>query len=431
MQQFFVSPSPKLAGTIRVPGDKSISHRAVMLGAVAKGTTHIFGFLRGEDTLATAQAFKTLGVRLEDGEPLVIHGQGDQPFSVQEAMLNLGNSGTAMRLLMGLLCGRGLKVILDGDESLRKRPMERVAQPLRQMGAKIDTTAGMPPVMVHPVHELQGIHYKSPVASAQIKSAILLAGLLAKGQTTVVEPFLSRDHTERMLAAFGASLQREGLAITIEGGASLQGATITVPADISSAAFFLVAGILAQDSEIILPEVGINPTRTGVLTILRAMGARIVEENHRFFGQEPIADLRVYPSSLHGIEIPPEWVPIAIDEFPAIFIAASMAQGKTTLRGAKELRVKESDRIATMAQGLATLGIPVETLEDGIIIEGRETFDGGVIHAHADHRVAMAFAMAATRAKDTIVIQDCDNVKTSFPNFVDLAQRVGFKLDVR
>lgn len=428
--QFRLLPSATLAGTVRVPGDKSISHRAVMLGSVARGKTVIHGFLRGEDTLATVKALQSLGVRIEDGEPMVVYGCGDQPFSPPAAEIDLGNSGTSIRLLMGLLCGRNVEAVLNGDESLRKRPMERVAKPLRQMGARIETTNGMPPVTIFPINGLQGICYVSPVASAQVKSAVLLAGLSATGKTTVVEPFLSRDHTERMLAAFGIQLERNGPAAAIEGGATLQGTTIAVPADISSAAFFLVAGVLAKGNGIFLPEVGVNPTRTGVLTILRAMGAHIEEENHRFFGQEPVADLRVYPSSLHGIEIPPEWVPSAIDEFPAIFIAASMAKGKTVLRGAKELRVKESDRIATMAKGLMALGIQVKTLEDGIIIEGKDAFDGGEIHAHGDHRVAMAFAMAATKAKDAIIIYDCDNVKTSFPGFADMARKVGLIIEV-
>ena len=429
---FVVAPGGRLSGCLRVPGDKSISHRSIMLGAIAEGITEVSGFLEGEDSLATLRAFRAMGVEIEGPEAgrVTIHGVGLHGLRPPDGPLDLGNSGTSMRLLAGLLAGQGFEVTLTGDASLSSRPMRRVTEPLARMGARIDTTeAGTAPLVIHPVEKLQGIHYEMPVASAQVKSAVLLAGLYAEGETCVTEPAPTRDHTERMLTGMGHAVRRSGNRICLDGGGRLQATPIEVPADISSAAFFLVGASIAPGSEVVLEHVGINPTRDGVITILRRMGADITLENPREVGGEPVADLRVRSAPLHGIEIPEALVPLAIDEFPALFVAAACAEGETVLRGAEELRVKESDRIQVMADGLRVLGIDAEPTPDGIRIQGGR-LGGGEVLSHGDHRIAMAFAMAGLRAHGTIRILDCANVNTSFPGFVELAAAAGLQIEV-
>ncbi|EKF73482.1 bifunctional cyclohexadienyl dehydrogenase/ 3-phosphoshikimate 1-carboxyvinyltransferase [Alcanivorax hongdengensis A-11-3] len=428
---YTVAPGGQLAGRLRVPGDKSMSHRSIMLGSLAEGVTRVEGFLEGEDALATLQAFRDMGVVIEgphNGQ-VTIHGVGLHGLKAPGKPLYMGNSGTSMRLLTGLLAGQAFDVELTGDASLSKRPMERVAKPLRDMGAQITTgNEGRPPVRIRGGQSLKGIHYDLPMASAQVKSAVLLAGLYADGETSVTEPAPTRDHTERMLGGFGYSVRRDGATSAVTGGGTLTAGKLEVPADISSAAFFLVGASIAPGSEVTLPHVGINPTRTGVIDILKLMGADIRLENQRDAGGEPVADIVVKAAPLKGIEIPESLVPLAIDEFPAIFIAAACAEGDTVLRGAEELRVKESDRIQVMADGLAALGVDHEVFEDGIRITGGE-FGGGEIQSHGDHRIAMSFAMAALRAKGPIIIHDCANVATSFPGFAGLATHAGLNLE--
>jgi 3-phosphoshikimate 1-carboxyvinyltransferase len=404
-----------------------------MLGALADGTTTISGFLDGEDNLSTIQAFRAMGVKIDGPEQgrVVVHGVGIDGLKAPDAPLYLGNSGTSMRLLSGILAAQPFDSILTGDTSLTRRPMKRVIDPLRQMGATIDGSAsGTPPLTIRGGASLQGMHYIMPMASAQVKSCLLLAGLFANGGTSVTEPAPTRDHTERMLAGFGYRVTREGSTITIHSGGRLQATPIDVPADISSATFFLVGAAIAPGSDIVLQHVGINPTRIGVINILRLMGARIELLNPTEVGGEPVADLRVVGAPLHGIVIPEDQVPLAIDEFPAIFIAAACAEGETILSGAEELRVKESDRIQVMADGLVTLGIDAKPTADGMIIRGG-TLGSGTINSHGDHRIAMSFAIAALRASGPITILDCANVNTSFPGFAQLARQSGLKLEER
>ncbi len=431
---YLIEAGGRLHGRLRVPGDKSISHRCVMLGSLAHGETQVSGLLEGEDVLATLAAFRAMGVEAEgpfDGS-LRIRGAGLHGLRPPVAALDMGNSGTAMRLMAGILSGQVFDTVLTGDESLSRRPMGRVAEPLATMGARIDTApGGRPPLRIHGGQRLQGIDYRLPVASAQVKSALLLAGLYAEGRTQVHEPAPTRDHTERMLRGFGYPVSTEGATISLNGGGTLTGCAIDVPADISSAAFFLVGAAISPGSDVILEHVGINPTRIGVLNILRAMGASIDELDRRMVGGEPVADLRVRGGHLRGITIPADQVPLAIDEFPALFIAAACAEGQTRLAGAGELRVKESDRIAVMAEGLARLGVETQETPDGILIEG-----GGLgtkrvaaeIDSHGDHRVAMAFAMAALRAGGRVRVRDCRNVATSFPGFPVLARHAGLAI---
>jgi 3-phosphoshikimate 1-carboxyvinyltransferase len=429
--EFRLSPGGTVAGEARVPGDKSISHRAIMLGSLARGTTRVSGFLEGEDALATVAAFRAMGVSItgpRDGE-VTIEGVGLHGLSAPPGPLDVGNSGTPIRLLCGLLAGQVFDTELTGDASLRKRPMGRVIEPLTRMGAALSGSAGeRPPLHIRGGHSLQGIHYTLPMASAQVKSCVLLAGLYARGRTTVVEPAPTRDHTERMLRGFGYAVDVAGPAVSLEGGGELEAMAIDVPGDISSAAFFLVAASITPGSDLLLTHVGVNPTRVGVLNILRLMGADIQVRNEREIGGEPVADLQVRYAPLHGIEIPPEQVPLAIDEFPALFVAAACAEGRTVLRGAEELRVKESDRIAAMAEGLTTLGVVNEVLDDGIVIEGGGRLGGGVIHTYHDHRIAMAFAVAALRADAEIRVLDCDHVATSFPGFDAMARGLGLQI---
>ncbi|KTC38942.1 3-phosphoshikimate 1-carboxyvinyltransferase [Pseudomonas sp. ABAC61] len=427
---FLASPGGRLNGRIRVPGDKSISHRSIMLGSLAEGTTEVEGFLEGEDALATLQAFRDMGVVIEGPHHgrVTIHGVGLHGLKPAPGPIYLGNSGTSMRLLSGLLAAQDFDSTLTGDPSLSKRPMNRVANPLREMGAVIETAAeGRPPMVIRGGQKLKGLTYRLPMASAQVKSCLLLAGLYAEGKTTVTEPAPTRDHTERMLRGFGYSVDVEGATASVAPGGKLKATHIEVPADISSAAFFLVAASIAEGSELVLEHVGINPTRTGVIDILRLMGADIRLENLREVGGEPVADLHVRAAKLKGIEIPEELVPLAIDEFPVLFVAAACAEGRTVLRGAEELRVKESDRIQVMADGLITLGVKCEPTPDGIIIEGGQ-MGGGEVHGHGDHRIAMAFSVASLRANAPIRIHDCANVATSFPNFLALCAQVGIRV---
>jgi len=428
--EFEMMPGGAVTGEVRVPGDKSISHRSVMLGSLAEGSTRVSGFLEGEDALATVAAFRAMGVAIEgpDRGEVVVHGVGLHGLCPPATPLDLGNSGTSIRLLSGLLAGQPFDSVLTGDQSLCGRPMGRVIEPLTLMGARIDAAeGGRPPLRIAGGRELRGIHYDLPMASAQVKSCVLLAGLYSSGRTSVTEPAPTRDHTERMLRGFGYDVQNEGGVISLQGGGRLLAADIDVPADISSAAFFLVAASIAPGSDLLLTHVGVNPTRTGVLNILRLMGADITLSNERVVGGEPVADIRVRHAPLRGIEIPVEQVPLAIDEFPALFVAAACAEGRTVLRGAEELRVKESDRIAAMAEGLATLGIANEVLDDGIVIDGG-TPGGGVIHTYRDHRIAMSFAVAALRAVREIRILDCDHVATSFPGFDTMARGLGLRI---
>ncbi|MGK2913873.1 MAG: bifunctional prephenate dehydrogenase/3-phosphoshikimate 1-carboxyvinyltransferase, partial [Porticoccaceae bacterium] len=425
-----VVPGGCLRGDARVPGDKSVSHRAIMLGSLAEGVTEVSGFLEGEDSLATLQAFRDMGVVIEGPERgrVVIHGVGLHGLRAPAGPLYLGNSGTSMRLLAGLLAGQNFAVTLSGDESLSRRPMARVAVPLRAMGAVIDTgEGGVPPLVSRGGVVLKGIDYPLPMASAQVKSCLLLAGLYAEGETRVTEPAPTRDHTERMLAGFGYPVTRVGASTVIRGGGKLTACAIDVPADISSAAFFLVGASIAEGSDIVLRHVGVNPTRIGVINILRAMGAVIDLSNQRTVGGEPVADMRVRGARLRGIDIPEDQVPLAIDEFPAIFIAAACARGTTVLTGAEELRVKESDRIQAMADGLTRLGIKVDPRPDGILIEGGR-ISGGEVDSQGDHRIAMSFAVAGLCANGPIVIRNCHNVATSFPGFAQLAARLGLRL---
>lgn len=418
-----------LRGEIAVPGDKSVSHRALMFGAIAEGMSHIRGFLEGEDTRATAAILGKLGVRFETPAPgeRIVHGVGLHGLRGSSDELDCGNAGTGMRLLAGLLAGQAFDSVLVGDESLSRRPMRRVTDPLEAMGASIETNDGKPPLRIRGGAGLKGISYEPPVASAQIKSALLLAGLYADGFTEVVEPHPTRDYTESMLKAFGWPIEYSPGRARLEGGHALRAVDVDVPADFSSAAFFIVAACIVPGSELRLKAVGLNPRRTGLLAALELMGADIRVENERNSGGEDIGDLVVRHAPLHGVALPLEIVPDMIDEFPALFVAAAVAEGMTTIRGAAELRVKESDRIASMAHGLKACGVLVDELPDGAIIRGG-TIGGGSIDSHGDHRIAMSFAIAGLVASAPIAIGDCANVATSFPGFMELANGVGFRL---
>ena len=438
---FIAQPGGRLSGQIRVPGDKSISHRSIMLGSLSEGTTTVTGFLQGEDSLATLKAFQAMGVTIygpdEQGK-IVIEGVGMHGLKPPANALDLGNSGTSMRLLTGLLANQGFDLTLSGDPSLSSRPMKRVMNPVMQMGATIEATEkGTAPLVIKSDKDtqLKAINYTLPMASAQVKSCVLLAGLYAQGRTCVTEPAPTRDHTERMLQGFGYKLDVSKLddqrsLICLEGGGKLSACDIDVPSDISSAAFFMVGASIAEDSDLTLQHVGINPTRMGVINILRQMGADISLANKKEVGGEPVADIRIRSAQLKGIHIPEDQVPLAIDEFPAIAIAAACAQGQTILTGAEELRVKESDRIQAMVDGMMILGIECEGTKDGMIINGGE-FGAGTVDSHGDHRIAMSFTMAALRATGTITIKDCANVNTSFPDFIALANSTGLSVNSR
>ena len=421
---YVVEPSALASGAVTIPGDKSISHRALILGGIANGRTEISGFLPGEDCLATLAALKSMGVHIDRTGDTRVSIEGGDGLRAPPGPLDMGNSGTAMRLFAGLLSGQSFSSELIGDASLSQRPMTRIIEPLTSMGAQIDSSDGKPPLLISGDRTLSGIAYQLPVASAQVKSAILLAGLFADGEVTVIEPATTRDHTERMLRTMGVDIRSGETQIVMPGGQSLTGTEVDVPADLSSAAFIILATIIATDCEVMLVGVGVNPTRTGVIDILRDMGADISLDHVRLFGEEPVADIVVRSSELHGIEVDPATVSLAIDEFPLLFIAAAMAAGKTSFTGIGELRVKESDRIATMAEGLRVLGIEVDETPDGAVVHGG-VISGGSVKSHGDHRVAMSFAVAATRAGWPVRIEDTAAVDTSFPGFVQCLRSLG------
>jgi 3-phosphoshikimate 1-carboxyvinyltransferase len=430
MTSLLVEPGARLQGELRVPGDKSISHRAVMLGALADSPTCVEGFLRGADALHTLAAFAKMGVptHWQDSGVLQIDGVGIEGLRPSDTPVDLGNSGTAMRLMTGLLAGQSFASDLTGDASLNSRPMGRVADPLRAMGAAISLQSdGTPPVHIEPVERLTALRYTLPVASAQVKSALLLAAMYAQGETIIQEPAPTRDHTERMLRAFGYEVVDTDAGKLLRGGSRLTGQRIQVPADISSAAFFLVAASIAAHADVVLRDVGINPTRDGVLTILRLMGADIETFNARTWGAEPVADLRVRNAKLRGVEIPRALVPLAIDEFPVLLVAAACASGVTRLSGAAELRVKESDRIGAMADALQALGGSAEPHADGMTVQGG-SLRGGEVQSRGDHRIGMAMAVAATVAAGPVAVADSDNIATSYPGFVEQAVALGMRV---
>jgi 3-phosphoshikimate 1-carboxyvinyltransferase len=434
MLRFIAHPAMRVFGSMTVPGDKSISHRALMLSGIAEGTSEVSGFLESEDCLASLAAMRALGVRIQQTSAtrVLIHGVGMHGLRDAGRALDMGNAGTAMRLFTGLLSAQKFDSQLIGDASLMKRPMERVAKPLRAMGADVRTHNGIPPVDIGGGRGLHGIDYQMKIASAQVKSAILLAALYASGPTTIRAPGVSRDHSERMLKSCGVRLDMDGLRVTLHPPQHLRGQKISIPGDFSSAAFFIVAGLLAAPGEgLLIQNVGLNPTRTGLVSILRRMGANIEILDPRESGAEPVADLRVFASPLRGIHVPEELVSLAIDELPVLFIAAACAEGETWVTGAEELRVKESDRIAAMSAGLTALGVVHTALPDGMQIKGKElgsAFTSGEIDSFGDHRIAMSFAIASLRATGPIEIRDVANVATSFPGFVPLAQSVGLAI---
>jgi len=433
VKYLLVQPSTRITGAVEVPGDKSISHRAIMLGAVATGTTRVRGFLPGEDCLATLAAVEAMGVRVQRraATEVAIEGVGLRGLQRPAHDLDMGNSGTAMRLFAGLLAGQAFDCTLVGDASLSKRPMERVAQPLRRMGAGIETDNGRPPLRIRGGAPLRGIDCTLPVASAQVKSALLLAGLYASGETTVHEPAVTRDHTERMLAVFGQPVRREGLSVALAPAGRLQGTDVEVPGDLSSATFLILAAALAREGSLTIGNVGLNPTRTGILEIFRLMGMDLaVEPADVPPGAEPVGRITVRPSQLRGTVIPAALVPLAIDEFPAVFVAAALAEGETVVSGAAELRHKESDRIAVMAAGLRALGIGVSETPDGARIQGGP-LAGGEVDSVGDHRIAMAFAVGASRAHAAVRILDTANVATSFPGFAALVGQIGMRVEER
>lgn len=423
-----LEPGGQVRGTLALPGDKSISHRAFLIAALAEGASRLEGILDSEDCRATAHALAQMGVGIREVSPgsWVVEGRGPDGLTAPGAPLDLGNSGTAMRLLCGLLAARPFPATLIGDASLSQRPMERVAVPLREMGARIETDSGRPPIRIDGT-SLQGITYGAPVASAQVKSALLLAGLQARGRTCLTEAVPSRDHTERMLPLFGGDCEVDGMQICIEGGQALHGAEITVPRDLSAAAFFIVGALIAPGSELKLPGVGVNPRRDGILQILGEMGADLTLDAADPVGREPVADLTVRSSSLTGTDIGPDLVANAIDEFPVLCVAAACAEGVTTLSGIGELRIKESDRVAAMAEGLETLGVPMEIDGDAVRIAGGP-LGGGTIQSHRDHRIAMAFAIAALAASEPVAVEGAQWAATSFPEFPGLARQAGIRL---
>ena len=426
MQSYTVTPAKRLVGEITVPGDKSISHRSLILGSLAKGETVVRGLLRGEDNMATLNAFRLMGVPIsDDGETVRISGQGLHGLKEPSDVVDCGNSGTSIRLLTGLLAAQPFFSVLSGDQYLRRRPMRRVVGPLAQMGAVIhgrDNGEKAPLAICG--RKLTGIRYDSPIASAQVKSALLLAGLYADGETTVTEPHVSRDHSERMFAHFGADLKVIPGGVTIRGGRELAGGEIVVPGDISSAAFFIVAGLIVPGSELLIRNVGVNPTRTGIIDILQAMGGDIKLLDQRQVSGEPVADLLVRASMLKGIEIGGDVVPRAIDEFPVISVAAACAAGETVIRDARELRVKESDRIAAMAVNLRLAGVSVSEAEDGMTIQGGACFNGCRAESKGDHRIAMAMLVAGLAASGEVTVDDTDCIATSFPTFTRLLEQV-------
>jgi 3-phosphoshikimate 1-carboxyvinyltransferase len=422
-------PARALRGEIAVPGDKSISHRSIMLGSIARGVTTVSGFLRGEDNIATLDAFRAMGVQVhDDGETLRIEGKGLHGLTEAEDVIDCGNSGTSIRLLTGLMAAQRFYTVLTGDRYLRRRPMRRVVEPLSRMGACIhgrDNGEKAPLAIVG--RPLTGIAYDSPVASAQVKSALMLAGLYADGATRVTEPHLSRDHSERMFRHFGARLETDAAGVTVYGGHELDGRDIVVPGDISSAAFFLVAALIVPGSELLIRGVGVNPTRTGILDILAAMGGSVELLDQREVSGEPVADLLVRSSALNGIEIGGDVVPRAIDEFPVICVAAALAEGTTVIRDARELRVKETDRIAAMAANLRAAGATITETADGMIIEGTGRLNGVTVESFGDHRIAMSMLVAGLAASGAITVSDTECIATSFPTFTALLDKVAVR----
>ena len=426
MTSITIKPAASIRGEISVPGDKSISHRSIMLGAIAQGTTTVCGFLRGGDNLATMAAFRSMGVAIaDDGETVVIQGKGLHGLSEPGDVIDCGNSGTTIRLITGLLAGQSFFSVVTGDQYLRKRPMKRVVEPLARMGARIlgRSQGRLAPLAING-GALLAINYESPVSSAQVKSAVMLAGLYADGETSVREPHLSRDHSERMFRLFGASLETFDGGVTVTGGVELQGQDITVPGDISSATFFIVAALITPGSELLIRTVGVNPTRTGAIDILRSMGGDIQLLDQRQVSGEPVADILVRSSKLTGCAIAGSVVPRAIDEFPAICVAAACAEGTTTIKDARELRVKETDRITAMAVNLRCLGVAVDESDDGMSITGVERLRGACVESYGDHRIAMSLAVAALVAEGGITIADTECVGTSFPAFFPLLETV-------
>ncbi|MBU8712172.1 MULTISPECIES: 3-phosphoshikimate 1-carboxyvinyltransferase [Brevibacillus] len=421
-----VRPAKKIAGTVRVPGDKSISHRAVMFGALAEGVTTIEGFLPGADCLSTISCFRRMGIEIEQqGDKVTVQGKGW--YGLQEPMqhLDVGNSGTTIRLMSGILATQPFHTVMEGDESIAKRPMRRVIGPLRQMGAKIDgrKDGEFTPLSIRG-GKLQSMAYQSPVASAQVKSAILLAGLQAEGVTSVTEPHLSRDHTERMMQAFGVSVVRDGLTVSVEGGQKLTGRAISVPGDISSAAFLIAAVMVVPGSSLLIENVGINPSRTGIIDVVKAMGGSLELQNERIVNEEPVADLLVTHSQLHGIEISGDIIPRLIDEIPVIAVMATQAIGQTVIRDAEELKVKETDRIATVVSQLSKFGGRVTPTDDGMIIEGQTALTGAVIDSMGDHRIGMAMAIAGLAATGETGIENEEAIDVSFPGFEELLKNI-------
>jgi 3-phosphoshikimate 1-carboxyvinyltransferase len=420
-------PARTLRGEVNTPGDKSISHRSIMFGSLAEGTTRVSGFLTGEDNLSTLKAFQALGIAIHQRAPgeLEIEGRGLDGLQEAGDVIDCGNSGTTMRLMSGLLAGQAFFSVLTGDQYLRRRPMKRVVTPLATMGARIWGRRGgeLAPLAIQG-SRLRPISYVSPLASAQVKSAVLLAGLYAEGDTTVREPHLSRDHSERMLTWFGADVRPFPGGVTIAGRPRLVARDMLIPGDISSATFFLVAGLITPGSELLIRNVGLNPSRSGAIEILRAMGGELELLDEREQSGEPVADIVVRHSRLKGIEIGGEVVPRAIDEFPVLSVAAALAEGTTTIRDAEELRVKETDRIAAMASELGKLGAAVEPTADGMIIHGRERLQGGVVTSHGDHRIAMSCAIASLVAAAPVTIHDTACTETSFPGFWELLESI-------
>lgn len=419
-----------LQGSLVVPGDKSISHRSVMFGAVANGVTKVTGFLMGEDCLSTVSCFRQLGVEIvQEGEQLIIYGKGWDGLKEPKEVLNVGNSGTTIRLMLGILAGRNLHATLIGDDSIGKRPMTRVTKPLSEMGASIDgrQNGEFTPLSIRG-GGIRGMEYHSPVASAQVKSSILLAGLQAEGKTTVIEPEKSRDHTERMIEQFGGVVEKDGLSVTVQGGQLLKGTTIEVPGDISSAAFFLVAGAIIPESQITLKNVGLNPTRTGIIDVLKNMGANLTISLKQGQQSEPVGDVTIETSNLKGITIDGELIPRLIDELPIIALLATQAEGKTVIRDAQELKVKETNRIDTVVNELSKLGAVITATDDGMIIQGKNILSGGVVSSHGDHRIGMMLAIAALICNDEVLLEKKEAISVSYPGFFeDLNQLINHK----
>lgn len=426
MQEISIQPIKKIKGTIKVPGDKSISHRAIILGAIAEGETKIKGFLRGEDCLNTIKIFKQMGVSIEENSQgeVLIRGRGLDGLTKPSSTLEAGNSGTTMRLVSGILAGQNFTSTITGDQSLSSRPMKRIIEPLKQMGAKIEAREDNFAPLIITGGKLKGINYVSQIASAQVKSCLLLAGLYAQGETSVSEPVKSRDHTERMLKYFGLEVRDKGLTVSLSGPARLSSQLVGVPGDISSAAFFIIAAILVNGSEIKIRDIGLNPTRSGIIKVLKQMGTEIIIAKERTDGNEPVGELIIKSSRLKGVKITRELIPFLIDEIPILTVAATQAEGITEISGAKELRVKESDRIKTISSQLNLMGARIEEKEDGMIIHGPTKLKGSRVNTFGDHRMAMSLAIAGLIADGKTTILDTECINTSFPGFMELLKKI-------